>query len=121
MNVNFILITPRVESGADLHLGVYLHFPGTPNACLIAYLFLLHWWDACRESLLCHLQRTQEASCRWVDMVLGLLTKDLTDPTEPATLERAFRDRTSRFHHQEEAAMGTYGLWAVAAMAVLES
>lgn len=43
MNVNFILIAPRVESGADWHLGVYLHFPGDLQSLLIAHLFLLHW------------------------------------------------------------------------------
>lgn len=51
-------------------------------------------------------------------MVLGLLTKDLA---EPIALERSHRTGlpVQTFHPQEEVTMGTYGLWAVAAMAEL--
>lgn len=86
MNLNFILITPRVEAVADLHLGVCLHFPG----------------DA---------QRLLNCSSLSAALVECVQEESALPPSED----------TRKPLTKEETAMGTYGLWAAAAMAVLES
>lgn len=88
MKVNFIQVTPGIESGTDLNLDCIFTSPGISQSLLIAHPFLLLWWGVCTERQLCvTFGGPKEASRRWMDMAPGQLIEELTAPTEPAAME----------------------------------
>lgn len=121
--VNFIPITPRIETGTNLNLDCIFTSPGISQSLLIAIPFCCPGGVYAGRGSSVTFGGPEEASRRWMDTTPGRLIEELTAPAEPAALESCHcsLDRFSFIRRNGHGNLWALVSWAAAAMGVLDA